>query len=393
MGCGSSDTKINNKNIREKHKEVFEKLNFADIKSEDLDFYIQKKLIYYQKSKGYRILIEETIFHLNNALKGAFEDQRDKERAVLKLVYIFFSRHNSRSLLEDFKKKTLLEILNHNKSKILYFWYFVESYARIINYLLIQSLCPCVLPNEEDDLELFFGGHSVENTFGKNSPTYVGNKIKEMFSEANLHNTEFIIKDYCMNKADIDYIMEMISLEKRNEQLPEEYRELLEINEDFLLQIHRKFCLFFNPFTLFEIYVGNHESIDFLKGAYSSNIKRKELDEYLKSKKSKIENYLEKEDEEINEINKEIINKVNNNVIPENNVMNSNDNKNKENGVEENHEKFGVNEISKNNKKDNSNKVIVDEVKYGKNKVKVIQHKNRMFDFLNDKSDDEKEDV
>eukprot|EP00340_Litonotus_pictus_P000343 CAMPEP_0170528572 /NCGR_PEP_ID=MMETSP0209-20121228/14081_1 /TAXON_ID=665100 ORGANISM="Litonotus pictus, Strain P1" /NCGR_SAMPLE_ID=MMETSP0209 /ASSEMBLY_ACC=CAM_ASM_000301 /LENGTH=261 /DNA_ID=CAMNT_0010819889 /DNA_START=156 /DNA_END=938 /DNA_ORIENTATION=- len=226
-------------------------------------------------------------------MKGSFKDRKVKERMIVNLLYLFFSRH-SLSKIHEAKKEYLSYYFEVNKHNMLYFWYSVEAMPRILNYLLVQSLTPVLLPKEDEDLEFFFGGHNIEGFFGVNSPHYVAKKIKDIFPNSNLQYTELLIKDFMLSEEDSDYIQDMIKKEKINEEYPEDVRELLEIKPEFVQKLKDSLIQFFNPYVLYDIYVGNEESVSFLKGKYDGfNVRMENLEQEEKEKREKMKNNIQ----------------------------------------------------------------------------------------------------
>ena len=382
MGCGGNGKVIlDPSSVKLKHHEVFQRLNFSDIKPEQIEKYTEKNLYLHLKHTGYILMIEQTVFHLNQAMKGCFETKLDKEKIIVKLIYLFFSKH-AQSKIIDAKKECLKQYFEINKHKMLYFWYSIEALPRILNYLLIQSLCPVLLPNEDNDLEYFFGGHVYEGIYGVNSPNYVGKKIQEIFPNSNHFKTEAIIKEFCYLEKDNEYVQNMIQLEKINEDLPIDERKILTVDEEFKLNLVAKFLLFFNPFVLYEIYIGNTYSLDFFNLGY--NTLTKQIKEEVKKNENNAK--LELSKKQFKEDQNEICDK-NAKDSEKENISEVNINK----PISQSEEKIFVNEnqSKKFPESDNFENIKNTEKKLKKkskaSKVKVSKHNNnRMFDFLND---------
>lgn len=301
MGCGGFKGKLSQKQLKQKHREMFEKLNFSEIQPKDLHLYDEKKLTYHQKYNGYRLLISDTIYHLNVAWQGSFVDQVYKKKMIVRLVYSFFSIHHQKDIQEE-KKCFLMDYLTHNKNLILYFWYSVMSYPRVLTYLLVQSLVGPLLPNEDRDLEFFYGGLTIDGFMGTHSPAYVGKKVKEIYPQSNLHLTEKIIRDYILKEEDNEYIQEMIILEKQEEQKPKEMRQFLKIKDSLIVALFERMIVFFHPYILFDIYTGNENSLKQMSELMKVDLIQVK-DDYLKEeeenrKKKEEEERLKKEEEE-----------------------------------------------------------------------------------------------
>jgi hypothetical protein len=313
MGCGGTKIKLDPATLKEKHREMFEKLNYNEIQVSEINNYTEKKLIYFQKHNGYRLLIEDTINHLNIAMEGSFVDQKYKNDVIVKFVYLFMNVHQNKAVYEA-KKELIKEYLLKNKNLILYFWYSVCSIPRVLNYLLVQTLVSPLLPKEDEDLEFFYGGtHNYDGLSSTKSPVYVGKKVKEIFPDSNLHLTEKIIKEYILKPEDDEYIQEMIKLEKQEEEKPKEFRQILEVSKELIFALIERILVFYHPYILFDIYTGNSYSVkqmsdiikvdliklkdDFLKAELEKNLKELEKSNEKEGKNEEKNNQENKKDE------------------------------------------------------------------------------------------------
>lgn len=257
MGCNYSKTKhipTNKKNIKMRYFDFHKNIRFDDIKPYEIQNYNQKTLTYYHKNNGFRSFIDASIFNLNTAFQGCFEDSRIKENIVVQFIYFFYS-DNYLMKVKEGKNKFIETYFDINKNNMQYLWYSVSAFPRALFYLLLQTFVSVFLPNNEEDLDDFYGGRAIENYHGANSSAFVIDKIKKLYPKKDVLQFEKKLKEEIINEDLELYFQKMIGLEKMNNLFLEK-REIdkiktLEIEKETLESVKRKILINFDHEVLF----------------------------------------------------------------------------------------------------------------------------------------------
>lgn len=272
MGCTSTNTIsiaqnfITKENIQ---RILFKKLNFEDIKLQELEFITKNQLILYNKDEGYKELIKETFRTLNNSMKGIFSNEVLKEKYIIKMIYFFFNTGLSNKI-DSNKEIFITDYFRENENNILNLHYSIISIPKIITYIFSQSLIPLLLPNGENDLKYFFGGQMkrerYNNFTGTNSFGFVIKSLLEINKNWNILKIEFIIKNELMNNEEELILKDLINLEikiknKMETMINEENGEKIFADKIYMKKIIKVVLKYFSPYYLYDLLNENKEII------------------------------------------------------------------------------------------------------------------------------------
>jgi len=304
MGCSSSNPNINvNTSMVSITKEkiqslLFKKLNFEDIKLNELEFISQNQMILHNKNEGFKELIKETFRKLNKSMRGIFMNEEIKEKCVIKLIYYFFNTGLSNKI--DYQKGIFIsEYFNFNINNLINFHYSIISIPKIISYLFCQSIITFLLPNGENDLKYFFGGQmkgeNFNNYSGTNSYYFVQKKLLEINQYWNILHIEYTLKKDLLNQSEEIYIKDLINkeacLETKNQLAfdKDKINEEIRIETNFLQKLINIMKIYLSPYYLFDLLSNNkeiykeekihvkNESFDFISN-YKIYLTKKKLD-------------------------------------------------------------------------------------------------------------------